>query len=82
MAAIQVAAKRAHLTETGFIAESAVQAAFDMPAPTFLSSARELATERLAAAITQLQDTLPAQGYDDVTARLDWMCDEILKLRR
>ena len=86
MAAIQIAAKRAHLTDTGFIAESAVQAAFGMPAPTALSTTRELAAERLAAAVVQLQNELTEWAHvsdtSAVEARIDWMCDELLKLRR
>ena len=81
MTAIHAAAKRAHLTDTGFIAESAVQAAFNMPAPTALSADRELATLRLAAAVVQLQDALVEHCAVDVSARVDWMCGEILKLR-
>jgi uncharacterized protein (DUF1778 family) len=82
MAGIRVAAQRAHLTETGFIAESAVQAAFDMPAPTALSTSRELAIDRLAAAVVQLQNTLADhRAVPDMSARIDWMCDELRRLR-
>lgn len=81
MATIQIAAERAHLTDTGFIAESAVQAALGMPTPAALSTTLELATERLAGAVVQLQDTLTEAAPDDIRAQLDWVGAEVMKLR-
>jgi hypothetical protein len=82
MARIVAAAQRARLTETAFIAESAVRAATDMPAPPPITTARRRATQQLCATVIAIQDALTNCEDADLIALADRLNAEVLGLLR